>query len=119
MLDVPDVPQTSEAQWEPFRCDLVPERESVRVQPVGELDMATVPELRRTLDDLLDTGFRDLVLDLARVRFMDSTGLRLLVAARSDVHGAGGRLTVLPGPPQVQRIFGVTGLGALFFGDEG
>jgi anti-anti-sigma factor len=119
VLDVPDVPLTSQPEWEPFRCEVVPERESVRVQPVGELDMATVPKLRQALEELVDAGFRRLVLDLARVRFMDSTGLRLLIAARSDVHAGGGRLTFLPGPPQVQRIFDVTGLGDLFFADEG
>jgi anti-anti-sigma factor len=119
VLDVPEVPRTSQPDWEPFRCEVLPERDVVRVQPVGELDMATVPELRRTLDELLEAGFRRLDLDLARVVFMDSSGLRLLVAARSDVKAAGGELTVLPGRPQVQRVFDVTGLGHLFFGPEG
>jgi anti-anti-sigma factor len=119
MLDVPDVRPTSEAEWEPFRCEVVPDRACVRVQPIGELDMATVPKLRRTLDELRDSGFDDLVLDLGGVRFMDSTGLRLLVAARSDVQAGGGRLRVLPGPRQVQRVFEITGLDRLFFPSGG
>jgi anti-sigma B factor antagonist len=99
-------PMTGE--FEPFRIDVEPERESVRVAPVGELDIATVETLRTEVDRLRDAGFTDLVLDLRGVRFLDSTGLRLVLeldaAARADSH----ELCVIRGSDVVHRIFEVT-----------
>ena len=54
-------------------------RDSVRVAPVGELDIATVDKLRAEVDRLRESGFTKLVLDLRGVRFLDSTGLRLVL----------------------------------------
>ena len=51
-------------EFEPFRIDVEPERDSVRVAPVGELDIATVEKLRAEVDRLRESGFTDLVLDL-------------------------------------------------------
>jgi anti-anti-sigma factor len=94
---------------EPFRCDVVPERDRVRVALVGELDMATAPQLERTLRESLDAGFDHVVVDLGGLEFIDSTGLAVLL----DSHGAAGngsfRLDVWPGSPAVRRIFELTG----------
>ena len=68
------------AEFEPFRCDVEPARESVFVRPVGELDLSTVPVVDAQLSELVDAGFRRLVLDLRELRFLDSTGLRLLLS---------------------------------------
>ena len=59
--------------------DIEPDRESVRVAPVGELDIATVDKLQAEVSQLLETGFAKIVLDLRGVRFLDSTGLRLVL----------------------------------------
>ena len=95
-------------EFEPFRVDVEPERESVRVAPVGELDIATVEKLQSEVSRLLETGFAKIVLDLRAVRFLDSTGLRLVLeldaAARADSH----ELLVIRGPDTVHRIFEVT-----------
>ena len=91
--------------WSPFRCDVEPERGSVRVVPCGELDMVTAPELERRLRDLRDSGFEHVVLDLRAVRFMDSTGLRVVMCEDAAARAAGRRLTLVAGPPAVQRIF--------------
>lgn len=40
----------------------------------GELDVATCPVLRRAIDNVLDTGRADLVIDLGAVRFIDAWG---------------------------------------------
>jgi len=92
----------------PFRCDVFRERDHVRVAPSGELDIATAPELERTLRALVASGPGLLVLDLRNLSFMDSTGLRLLLerdaAAREDSH----RFALIEGPPEVQRLFSLT-----------
>jgi anti-sigma B factor antagonist len=93
----------------PFSCAVVPERDHVRVVPEGELDMASSPELEQTIRELRDAGFDHLVLDLRRLCFLDSTGLRLLLelsaAARANSH----RLELIEGPPEVQRVIELTG----------
>ena len=95
-------------EFEPFRIDVEPERESVRVAPVGELDIATVEKLRAEVDRLREAGFTDLVLDLRGVRFLDSTGLRLVLELDAAAREASQELTIIRGAAVVQRIFEVT-----------
>jgi anti-sigma B factor antagonist len=88
----------------------------VRIAPVGELDMAATPQLKQAIRALLDAGAAHLIIDLRRVTFIDSTGLRLALDLDAAARDDGLRLELLPGPPQVQRIFELTGtLGQLPF----
>src|SRR4051794_26673073 len=92
-----------------FTCEVVPERIRVRVALAGELDLATAPELDRTIRELLDSGFDQIVIDLAGVEFLDSSGLHCILSLRDAAEARGCRLTLKPGPPAVQRIFELTG----------
>jgi anti-sigma B factor antagonist len=98
------VPQVHES----FRCELEPERERVRIRPIGEIDMATVSVVEAHLGELTAAGFKQITLDLRRVSFLDSTGLRLILEwdARSRADGFAFRLVA--GPPTVQRLFDLT-----------
>jgi anti-sigma B factor antagonist len=83
------------------------------VVPRGELDLATAPELDALVNERLDAG-QDVVLDLRELAFMDSTGLRVLVAAHARVEGADGGPTFLvvrplPGAP-IERILAIAGV---------
>jgi anti-sigma B factor antagonist len=98
------------AELEPFRCEVDPHRESVFVRPVGELDLATAPIVDTQLAELVEAGFRNIVLDLGKLRFLDSTGLRLLLSWEARARAEGVEMRVLPGPPPVQRIFAIAGL---------
>ncbi len=91
----------------PFEVEIRPDRERVIVAPKGEIDIATVDILRDRLEELEDAGFAQLLLDLRDVTFLDSTGLRLIIAQarREDVE-----FSVIPGDPSVQRIFEISGL---------
>jgi len=80
------------------------------VAPVGELDMATGTILERTLRDLIDSGFDRLVIDLRRLAFMDSSGLRLLLRWDETARRDGTELSLIPGPPEIQRVFEMTRL---------
>jgi anti-sigma B factor antagonist len=106
------------AEFEPFRCEVDPDRESVIVRPVGELDLATAPIVDAQLSELVAAGFDSVVLDLRKLRFLDSTGLRLLLMweAKSRAEGVG--LRVLPGPPAVQRVFDIAGVTNLVNGSS-
>jgi anti-sigma B factor antagonist len=77
----------------------------------GELDLATAPDLEAAIKSRLDDG-QDVVVDLRELEFMDSTGLRVLVAAHGRVEGTEQRFLIvrpLPGA-SIERILAVAGV---------
>lgn len=103
------VPVSNE-ELEPFRIEVEPSRDIVRVVPVGELDLATTEKLREEIDRLHEAGFNRLVLDLRQLRFMDSTGLRLVLEVDAGSRDAGWDFSLVRGPEAVHRLFEVTNL---------
>jgi anti-sigma B factor antagonist len=73
----------------------------------GDLDLSTAPELERSLSGVQHDG-RPVLLDLRRVSFMDSSGLRVILAADARARSTGSRLVLVEGPPSVQRVFELT-----------
>ena len=80
------------------------------VTATGELDVHTAPELKTHLDALSQGSDPALVVDLADVGFIDSTGLGVLVTTLKHVREAGGTLDVVVSSPRVLRVFALTGL---------
>ena len=80
----------------------------------GELDIATAPLLDATLADVERNGTGTVLLDLARVQFIDSTGLRSLLSARQRAEAAGRKLRLANLPVDVERVFDVTGVRRIF-----
>jgi anti-anti-sigma factor len=107
------VPYTS-ATREGFSITLVPSRTEITVAIEGELDVAGAHDVQREVRDLRRTGFDHVVLDLRKLAFIDSTGLRALLALRDDAARDHARLTLIPAPPDTQRIFDVSGTSDLF-----
>jgi anti-sigma B factor antagonist len=70
----------------------------------GELDLATVDEVRARLDALRAAG-HPVVLDLDQLTFMDSTGIRLVLESVRHGERDGWRFEVTRGSTAVQRIF--------------
>jgi anti-sigma B factor antagonist len=102
-----------------FRCELEPERERVRVRPIGEVDLATVPVVEAQLSELTAAGFRQVTLDLGAVRFLDSSGLRMILEWDARSRADGFSFALIAGPPAVQRLFELTNTtGMLSFTDR-
>ena len=78
------------------------------VAPRGELDMATQGELRAALEQQATRG--TVTLDLSGLRFIDTSGLRLVLETAEASRRKGFAFTVLPGIPAVQRLFDVAGV---------
>lgn len=76
----------------------------------GEIDLATVDELRVAVEKVLADGAHNLVVDLRSAGFMDSTGLKALVMANRDFESAGRSfaLAVKPGP--IWRLIDLSGV---------
>lgn len=79
----------------------------------GELDLVSADLLERQVETLRQ-AFDPIVLDLRRVNFIDSTGLRLLLSLRNAAKREGQDLILVPGPRRVQRIFDLTATRGLF-----
>lgn len=79
----------------------------------GELDLATAPQLRDAVAAVVDQGVTAVVVDLARLAFVDSSGVAALAAAVRQLGERGGRLSVRSVPPRAARVFAVTGLDAM------
>jgi anti-sigma B factor antagonist len=71
----------------------------------GELDIAAVAEIEPELERLERGGLSALVLDLRGVTFLDSSGIRMILAADARARAQARRLVVVPGPEPVHRVF--------------
>ena len=80
----------------------------VVVTPRGELDMATEGELRAALVEHARAGA--VTLDLSELRFLDTSGLRLILEVAEASRRDGFDFRVVPGGPGVQRLFEVAGV---------
>ncbi len=74
----------------------------------GELDAHTAPELATALDGV-DRSL-DVVLDLAELEFMDSSGLRVIISTNNVLSESGGSLLLRRPSRAVQRILSISGL---------
>jgi anti-sigma B factor antagonist len=76
----------------------------------GELDISTASRLEDDLRRIEADAPPVLILDLSRLEFMDSSGLRMLIAADTRAREAGRRLVLIKGNDMVQRVLRLTGL---------
>jgi anti-anti-sigma factor len=83
---------------------------SYLLQLFGELDLASADEMDRELRQAEASGAPTVVVDLAGLEFIDSTGIRLLLEAhrRSQTNRHG--LALTRGSDAVQRTLEVCGL---------
>jgi anti-sigma B factor antagonist len=78
------------------------------VHVAGELDLVTAPELERTLHATQQQA-RLVLLDLRELTFMDRAGVHTIVNASINARKLARRLVLLRGPPNVDRMFTLTG----------
>ena len=93
-----------------FHAEVQPLDGSVLVRLHGELDMATSPALDQALSSALDGGGTSVVVDLASLTFMDSTGIAVLLGACRRFDEAGGSLVVRSPCRPVLKAFRLTGV---------
>ena len=91
----------------PFPCSCTSGGlDAARVYVGGELDIATTPQLERTLDA---SQARLVVLDLREVAFLDSSGMHAIVNAGIRARQAGRRLVLVRVPSNVHRMLALSG----------
>jgi anti-sigma B factor antagonist len=98
----------------PFSVDMESLDGGVRVFAIsGELDQATASALREPLQEAIDGETRAVVIDMTECRFIDSTGLGVIVEAWKQLqerNGDSAGFAICCPEPEVRRLLEVTGL---------
>jgi anti-sigma B factor antagonist len=80
----------------------------------GEIDVYTAPRMRQAIVDLVDAGSLNIVVDMEKVDFLDSTGLGVLVEGLKRVRTRNGNLSIVVTQDKILKIFDITGLNKAF-----
>jgi anti-sigma B factor antagonist len=80
----------------------------------GEIDVYTSPRVKETISELIDQGHYDLIINLENVRYIDSTGLGVLIGGLKRVREHSGTVNLVCTNPQIKKIFDITGLVKIF-----
>jgi anti-sigma B factor antagonist len=99
---------------QPTFATRVEARDGVAIMALsGELDMSTAPILREELAQVEHSGPPAIVIDLRDVTFIDSSGLKEFLEAKSRAQSNGHRLLMSGANPQARRLFELTGTQSL------
>jgi anti-sigma B factor antagonist len=90
------------------------EGEHTVISVSGEIDVYTAPSLRERLNELVAAGHYDLIVDMAGVEFLDSTGLGVLVGGLKRVRSHDGTLRLVCAQEKILKVFRITGLTKVF-----
>jgi anti-sigma B factor antagonist len=89
----------------------VEELEGIPVlRAAGELDLATIPDLRAVFNEITDRQPRALVFDFGGITYLDSSGLGILVSAKRRLGAYGGEVTVISDASCVLKALQLSGL---------
>jgi len=88
--------------------------EPVVVTVRGEVDLATAAELESCLQQAFGDAPEGITLDLEGLTFIDSSGLRVLVASAKEARSRDASLTLRNVPRHAQRVLDLTGLAEWF-----
>lgn len=80
----------------------------------GELDTYNCGQLRSAIVERADQGQYRIIVDMARVDYIDSTGLGSLVGGLKRVSEHGGEMRIVCHNPQIVKVFEITGLDRIF-----
>lgn len=80
----------------------------------GELDLSVAPEFRLVMEPLVGDANRDLIINLKDLKYIDSTGIGILLSILKARHGMNSKFLVEEVPPQIQKLFDMTGIAKFF-----
>ncbi len=89
-------------------------RDRWEVQLYGEVDIYNADNLKSELHALIEEKKADLVLNCASLKYIDSTGLGVLVSALKKVREADRQISIINLKPYIAKIFTLTGLNKIF-----
>src|SRR3954447_11013995 len=97
-----------------FVCDVRPDGRRTVVRLAGELDLQGAGDVGAAVEELLDAGCPEVIVDLRELSFLDSSGVHMLMAAAQSAERRRRALALIRGPRSVQRVLQITGTEELF-----
>ena len=94
----------------PLSLETREEGDAVRIAASGELDLVSALTFEKEVRRAEDRQPKTVILDLRRLSFMDSTGLRLILSAHARAHTRKRRLCIVLGTEPVKRLFRLAGV---------
>jgi anti-sigma B factor antagonist len=93
----------------------MPKKDRPNVLPLeGEIDLHVSPEVGESLRRMVAKKPRELIVDLAKVTYLDSSGLAVLIEAMQNVQKYGGRFALAGVQESVKQIFDIVRLDQVF-----
>lgn len=90
------------------------EKELPLIELEGEVDVYTAPQLKQQMIGLLESGVKELVVDLTKVDYLDSTALGVLIGGLKRMREVDGNMALVCPSPRIRRVFEITGLDKIF-----
>lgn len=100
---------SSESVESPLSVSVVVSGDQTVVAVVGEVDAASADTLRAAIMEVIDGGQANIAVDMSEVSFIDSSGLRVLIAGYKAADAAGGSLSVRAPSDAATRLLEITG----------
>ncbi len=80
----------------------------------GEVDVYTAPQLKQQMISILEGGAKELVVNLEKVDYLDSTALGVLIGGLKRMRERDGNMVLVCPSPRIRRVFEITGLDKIF-----
>ena len=84
------------------------------VEVQGEIDVYTSSWVKEAIAEFIKNGNYNIIINLEGVRYIDSTGLGVLIGALKRVKEHEGSISLICTNPQIKKIFNITGLSKIF-----
>jgi len=80
----------------------------------GEVDVYTAPQLKQQMINLLESGNKQMIIDLTKVEYLDSTALGVLIGGLKRMREMDGNMMLVCPSARIRRVFEITGLDKIF-----
>lgn len=90
------------------------EEKKVLIGLDGSLDIYTSLDLKSTLEEHVQGEHPEVVIDMEKLNYIDSSGIGILIKALNYVQGLNGKLSVANLKPVIEKVFKVSGLTTYF-----
>jgi stage II sporulation protein AA (anti-sigma F factor antagonist) len=96
--------------WRDVLLDIELKNDTLLVRPAGELDLSVADYLRNNLEESLDRQpVKNIVFNLSKVSFLDSSVLGVLLGRYKRIVKNGGKVFIVSPQPQVRKILELSG----------
>ena len=86
----------------------------VIVKIEGRIDGLTSKQIAAELDEIIDSGVKNLILDFAGVYYLSSAGIRVFISSMKKISAYGGQLFFVSLSHHIMEIFKISGLSTVF-----